>query len=238
VLFDPPIVRGALIRRYKRFLADVRLEDGREVSVHVPNSGTMKTCLVPGGLVWLSPADKPGRKLKWTLEVSFAGAGGDVPCMVNTLRSNGLVKEAIVEGRIPALAGYDSLRGEVRYGSRGSRIDLLLESAGRRPCYVEIKNVTLLHEPGLASFPDAVTTRGQKHLLELAEVVEQGGRGVIFYLLSRTDAQAVRPADSIDPRYGELLRRVAAQGVEPLAHGLLVSEQRLRVGPEVPVRLG
>ncbi len=231
------LVPGRLLRRYKRFLADVALEDGREVTVHVPNSGTMKTCYVEGGRCLVSPANNPKRKLKWTLEQCFVGEQGEVAVMVNTQLPNKLVKEAIEAGRVPRLAGYDSVRSEVKYGSRNSRIDLLLEGQGRPRCWVEIKNATLLAEPGMARFPDAVTTRGQKHLSELADMAEQGDRAVIFYLLSRTDARAVGPADNIDPKYGELLREVTAKGVEALAHGLEISETGLKLGVELRVDL-
>ncbi len=231
------LVPGTLLRRYKRFMADVVLEDGREVVVHVPNSGTMKTCIEPGCRVLVSPADGPKRKLKWTLEQSFMGEGGCTAIMVNTQLPNHLVKEGILAGLAPSLAGYDSVRSEVRYGSRNSRIDLLLEAEGRPPCWVEVKNATMLAQPGMSRFPDAVTTRGQKHLLELADMAEQGHRAVIFYLASRSDARAVGPADDIDPEYGRLLREVVARGVEAVAHGLHITSASLVLGAELPVVL-
>ena len=231
------LVPAVILRRYKRFLADVRLEDGREVTVHVPNSGTMKTCYEEGGQVLISPADNPKRKLKWTLEQCFVGPDGATRVMVNTQLPNKLVKEAVELGLIPALGGYDRVRPEVKYGSRNSRIDLLLEGEGRPPCWVEIKNATLIVESGMARFPDAVTKRGQKHLLELAEMAEQGHRAVIFYLASRSDAQRVGPADAIDPDYGRLLREVVGRGVEPLAYGLHINNASLVLGRELPVVL-
>ncbi len=231
------LVPAVILRRYKRFLADVRLADGSEVTVHVPNSGTMKTCWVEGGRVLISPASNPKRKLKWTLEQCFVGPGGDTRVMVNTQLPNKLVREAVELGLIPGLEGYDSVRTEVKYGSRNSRIDLLLEGEGRPPCWVEIKNATLIAEPGMARFPDAVTKRGQKHLLELAEMAEQGHRGVIFYLASRSDAERVGPADDIDPEYGRLLREVVARGVEPMAHGLHINNASLVLGRALPVVL-
>jgi sugar fermentation stimulation protein A len=239
------LVHATLLRRYKRFLADVSLEDGREVTVHVPNSGTMKTCMVQGGPVLISPADNPKRKLKWTLEQTFAGPEGATHTgsrkgsrvMVNTQLPNKLVREGIEMGLIERLAGYESLRTEVKYGSRNSRIDLLLSGQGKPPCWVEVKNATLIAEEGMVRFPDAVTKRGQKHLLELAEMAEQGHRAVIFYLASRTDARAVGPADGIDPEYGRLLREVVGRGVEAMAHGLHISNTSLVVGRELPVVL-
>jgi sugar fermentation stimulation protein A len=229
------LIPATILRRYKRFLADVRLDDGREVTVHVPNSGTMKTCWEEGGQVLISPASNPDRKLKWTLEQCFVE--GATRVMVNTQLPNKLVKEAVELGLVPALGGYDSVRAEVKYGSRNSRIDLLLEGAGRPPCWVEIKNATLMAEAGVARFPDAVTKRGQKHLLELAEMAQQGHRAVIFYLASRSDARAVGPADAIDPEYGRLLREVCAAGVEPMAYGLHINNASLVLGRELPVVL-
>lgn len=232
------LVPATILRRYRRFLADVVLDDGREVTVHVPNSGTMKTCWVEGGRVLVSPASNPKRKLKWTLEQTFVGEAGDVRVMVNTQLPNLLVREAVEGGLVSRLEGYDSVQAEVKYGSRKSRIDLLLEADGRPPCWVEIKNATMLAEPGMSRFPDAVTTRGQKHLLELADMAEQGHRAVIFYLASRSDAHSVGPADSIDPEYGRLLREVVARGVEPMAHGLHISDKSLVLGRELQVVLG
>jgi sugar fermentation stimulation protein A len=229
------LVPATILRRYKRFLADVRLEDGRELTVHVPNSGTMETCYEEGGQVLISPADNPKRKLKWTLEQCFVD--GDTRVMVNTQLPNKLVKEAVELGLVGGLSGYDSVRPEVKYGSRNSRIDLLLEGEGRPPCWVEIKNATLMAEAGVARFPDAITKRGQKHLLELAEMAERGHRAVIFYLASRSDAQAVGPADAIDPAYGRLLREVVLRGVEPLAYGLHINNASLVLGRELPVIL-
>lgn len=225
---------GRLLRRYKRFLADVEIEDGAQVTAHVPNSGTMKTCCEVGGRVLVSRAQNPARKLAWTLEQCFVGA---TRVMVNTHWPNRIVKEAIEAGRIPALGGYERVRAEVPYGSRGSRIDLVLEGEDRPPCWVEIKNATLLAEPGMVRFPDAVTTRGQKHLMELHDMAAQGHRAVIFYLASRSDARRVGPADAIDPTYGALLREVVASGVEAVAWGLEITDEGLVVGAELPVVL-
>jgi len=212
--FPSSLIEGVLIQRYKRFLADVRLPDGSEVTVHVPNSGTMRSCSDPGSRVWISRATNPKRKLAWTLEIIEVGEGA--LALVNTYLPNRIVREAIEAGAVPALSGYDRVRAEVKYGER-SRVDLLLESDDRPRCWVEVKNVTLLDEPGLGRFPDAVTTRGTKHLRELMHVVEQGDRGVLFFHVPRGDIAEVRPADAIDPVYGETLREAANAGVEIMA---------------------
>ncbi len=235
--FDPPLVSGTLVRRYKRFLADVVLDDGREVTAHCPNPGSMRTCAEPGWRVWLSPATNPSRKLRWTWEIVLAGAAA-VPTLVNTARPNGVVRAAIAASQIPELAGYASIRPEVRYG-QNSRIDLLLtEPQGGRPdCYVEIKNVTLTQGDGCVSFPDSVTKRGTKHMLELAKVAEEGKRAVVFFLVSRMDATRMVPADEIDPAYGRALRDAVSSGVEAMAYRAQISEHTLGVGPRIPLQL-
>lgn len=235
--FDPPLVPATLDRRYKRFLADVFLDDGRHVTAHLPNSGSMRSCLSPGARAWLSAATNPDRKLPWTLEILHAGPSGRVPVMVNTARPNGLVREAIEAGRIPALQGYPTLRAEVPYGEEGSRIDLLLQGPGLPDTWVEVKNTTLLEEPGIVRFPDAVTERGQKHLRELMARVRGGDRAVIFFLVSRPDAEKMAPADHVDPTYGRLLREAVAMGVQAMAWRLAVSPEGLLVEREIPVDL-
>ena len=213
----PPLIPGTLLRRYKRFLADIELEDGTTVTVHCPNSGSMKGCATPGSRVYISRSPNTGRKYPFTWELVEADgfwAG------INTSLPNRLVHEAIANGTVVELQGYETIRPEVPYGEH-SRIDLLLESPGRR-CFVEVKNVTLV-ENGRALFPDAVTTRGQKHLNELMRVVREGDRGVIFFTVQRGDGQSVSPADSIDPEYGRLLRLAMKNGVEALAYRALVT---------------
>jgi len=219
------------VRRYKRFLADVRLEDGTVVTAHTPNTGRMEGCSAPGSPVFISEADKRGRKLRYTLEIIDAG-----PSLVgvNTILPNRFFARAAAEGLLPDLSGYEDIRREVRAGD--SRIDLLLQGGGRAPCYVEIKNVTLVQD-GMAFFPDAVTARGAKHLGELERLANQQHRAVILYAVQRTDAGSVRPADHIDPRYGRALRQALAAGVEALAYGLLVSADGIRLGERLPVEL-
>ena len=215
--FDPPLVEGRLERRYKRFLADVRLDDGERVTAHCPNTGSMLGCDVPGSRVWLSRSADPRRKLAWTWELVEASPG--VVVGIHTGRSNRLVEAAVGAGRVPELAGYGRLRREVRYGRERSRIDLLLEDHPERPdCFVEVKNVTAAVSDGVALFPDAVTTRGVKHLRELAVVAAEGRRAVILFCVQRGDVTEVRPADAIDPEYGRTLRQVLERGVEALAY--------------------
>lgn len=225
----PPLVAGRLIRRYKRFLADVELEDGVVVTVHCPNSGSMKGCALPGSRVYISRSENKGRKLAFTWELVEADgywAG------INTALPNRLTREAIEDGTVAELQGYGSIRPEVPYGEC-SRIDLLLEGVQGR-CFVEVKNVTLV-EGDQALFPDAVTTRGQKHLLELMRVVREGDRGVIFFTVQRGDGALVSPADAIDPEYGRLLRLAVDNGVEALAYRALVTPGEIRLTERLPV---
>ncbi len=212
--FSGPISLGTLIRRYKRFLADVRLDTGETVTAHVANTGSMRGCADPGLRVALSHHPGKGRKLPYSLElvrVNGTWVG------VNTSRSNAIVEEAARQGRIPALRGYNTIRREVRYGVN-SRIDLLLShpDAGTPPCYVEVKNVTL-RLGNAAAFPDAVTARGRKHLMELRNEVRQGHRAVMLFLVNRDDCEVMRPAAEIDPAYAATLLEVVGEGVEPVA---------------------
>lgn len=225
----PPLLAGTLVRRYKRFLADVLLDDGSEVTIHCPNSGSMKGCAVPGSRVYISRSPNLERKYPFTWELVqtdgyWAG--------INTGLPNLLVREAIEDSTVAELQGYAAIRPEVPYGEH-SRIDLLLERPGER-CFVEVKNVTLV-ENGLALFPDAVTTRGQKHLQELMRVVREGDRGVIFFTVQRGDGDAVAPADAIDPEYGRLLRLALENGVEALAYRALVTPAEIRLTERLPV---
>ncbi|QEM69944.1 DNA/RNA nuclease SfsA [Geobacter sp. FeAm09] len=225
----PPLIPGRLVKRYKRFLADVALEDGTVVTAHCPNSGSMKGCAVPGSRVYLSRSANAGRKFPFTWELVEADgfwAG------INTALPNRLTREAIEDGTVAEVQGYGSIRPEVPYGEH-SRIDLLLEGVKGR-CFVEVKNVTLV-EDGRALFPDAVTTRGQKHLRELMRVVAEGDRGVIFFTVQRGDGHSVSPADAIDPEYGRLLRLALDNGVEALAYRALVTPEEIRLTERLPV---
>lgn len=225
----PELVEGRLIRRYKRFLADVELADGTVITAHCPNSGSMKGCAVTDGRVLLSRSDNPKRKLAYTWELAEVGGFW---IGLNTGLPNKLVHEAIINGVISELQGYEAIRPEVPYGEH-SRIDLLLTGSGGR-CFVEVKNVTLV-EDGRALFPDAVTTRGQKHLNELMRVVREGDRGVIFFTVQRGDGNSVSPADAIDPEYGRLLRLALRNGVEALAYRAEITPQEIRLTERLPV---
>lgn len=233
--FSTPLTPGRLIKRYKRFLADVTLADGRIVTAHCANTGSMMGCDAPGSRVWLSPAENPERKLAWTWELVDA-AGHWVG--IHTGRTNGLVKEAIIDGRVPQLSGYAHIRGEVPYGGadgKRSRIDLHLSSNDRPPCWIEVKNVTAAVSDGIALFPDAVTERGQKHLLEMMDRVAAGDRAVLFFCVQRGDVSEVRPADAIDPEYGRLLRLALAKGVEVLAWGATPTPEEISLTRPLPV---
>jgi sugar fermentation stimulation protein A len=215
--FPTPLIPATLIKRYKRFLADVVLPDGETITAHVANPGSMIGLAAPGARVWLSKSDSRTRKLahSWELiEVDFGG--GTELVGVNTAHPNPLVGAALAAGAIPELAGYSSIRREVKYG-RNSRVDFLLEAEGRPPCYVEIKNVHLMRQPGLAEFPDAKTERGAKHLEELGNMVEAGHRAVMLYLIQIGSASRFSLARDIDPKYGAAFDRARSRGVEAIA---------------------
>jgi sugar fermentation stimulation protein A len=226
-----PLTPGRLLRRYKRFLADVELYDGTVVTAHCPNSGSMLGCAVPGSPVLLSSSDNPSRRYPHTWELVHADE-----CWVgiNTGLPNRLAREGIEQGIVRELQGYGRIRQEVSYGTERSRIDLLLEEPGL--CYVEVKNVTLV-EDGVASFPDAATTRGQKHLRELIAMVASGARAVNFFVVQHAAARTVTPADSIDPAYGRLLRQAALAGVELLAYQASVTPTEIILCRSLPVVL-
>ncbi|MEX0964718.1 MAG: DNA/RNA nuclease SfsA [Pseudohongiellaceae bacterium] len=211
---------GILTRRYKRFLADITTGNGVTKTIHCPNTGSMKNCQQPGSRVWYTDSENPKRKYACTWELVEVDSQYIVG--INTGLANKLVYEAISLGRIAALTGYQSIRSEVPYGEQKSRIDLLLEDSdhddSNRLCYVEVKNVSLGLGGGLGRFPDAVTSRGQKHLQELLSVHERGHRAVLFFCVQHSGIERIEPADEIDPEYGRLLREVVAKGVEVLAY--------------------
>jgi len=225
----PVLITGTLIKRYKRFLADVRLGDGSLVTAHCPNSGAMKACSSPGRPVYLSYHDNPKRKLKYTWEIiqmpdSLVG--------VNTLIPNKLVKHSIEANRVSELANYDQVVSEIKV-SPGARLDLLLKKQTGESCFVEVKNCTLV-EDGAACFPDAVTDRGRKHLLELQRLVAEGNRCAMFYLIQRMDAKQFKPADHIDPDYGRELRKAHGHGVEIFVYDVIIDLKRIRLNQKVP----
>src|SRR5436190_10678990 len=213
----PPLARGTLVQRYKRFLADVRLDDGRLITATCPNTGSMLGLTAPGSVVWLSESDSPTRKYRHTWELVEADLGkGPVLVGINTSHPNKLVAEALAAKRVKALAGYAGLRREVKYG-RNSRIDLLLECATKGLCYIEIKNVHLSRRHGLAEFPDSITERGTKHLAELSDMVRAGHRAVMVYLIQRGDAKKLSLARDVDAGYGLAFDKAAEAGVEAIA---------------------
>ncbi len=230
--FPAPLIKGTLIKRYKRFMADVTLENGDVVTAHCANSGSMISVNEPGAEVWVSPAQNPDRKLKFTWEMirikrSLVG--------INTQHPNKLVAEAIEAGKIPALTGFDNLRREVKYG-KNSRIDVLLEMPGGKLCYVEVKNVTLrrdLTKGAPAEFPDGVTARGAKHLVELSDMVREGHRAVMFYLVQRGDADNMVIARDIDPTYGEALDKALKAGVEVIAYNCKLTSKAINIADPV-----
>lgn len=233
--FSKPLSRGRLVKRYKRFLADVTLDAGGVVTASCPNTGSMIGLSSPGMAVWLSESDSPTRKYRHTLEMVEADLGGGPTLVgINTGHPNRLVAEAIEAGRIPALAGYRSLRREVRYGVN-SRIDLLLEDPAQGLAYVEIKNVHLMRASGRAEFPDSVTERGAKHLAELARMVRQGHRAVMLFLIQRGDADRFALARDVDAKYAAAFAAARTAGVEALAYRCIMSPEEITVDRPVPI---
>ena len=230
--FQIKLLSGTLVKRYKRFLADVVLESGEEITVHCPNSGSMKSCANPGWQVLLSLSDNPKRKYPYTWEMVH-----NEKCWIgiNTGIPNTIVAEAITEGKIKDLSGYENLTREVKYG-KNSRIDILL-SRGDEKCYVEVKNVTLVEEDGNYYFPDSVTERGTKHLFELTEMVNQGHRSVMFYVIQRSDGSIFKPAAHIDTKYTKALQEARANGVEIMVYQASVSPESITITSEIPFNL-
>ena len=228
--FEPALTRATLLRRYKRFLADVRLESGETITVHCPNTGSMKHCVVEESPCWISWSDNPARKLPATLEITTTTLG--FLAGVNTARPNHLVAEAIESGVIGELAGYPVLRREVKYGSENSRIDLLLEN-GQARCFVEVKNVTLERGDGVIIFPDAVTSRGTKHLRELMLIAEQGHRAVLCFCVQHSGARSSAPAFNIDPGYCATLQEAVSRGVEVIAYACSLDPGEIRISHRI-----
>ena len=234
--FASPLIRGRLIKRYKRFLADVKLDDGTTITCTCPNTGSMLGLTGPGAIVWLSQSDNPTRKYRHTWEMIENDAGaGPTLVGINTVHPNKIVAQAIEAGRMAPLKGYQSLKREQKYGAN-SRIDILLEDDTKGRAYVEIKNVHLMRQAGLAEFPDSVTERGAKHLAELAEMARAGHRAVMVYLVQRADANALSLAADIDPGYAHAFTSAAAAGVEALAYRCRLSPDEIVIDRKIPVR--
>lgn len=231
--FPTPLVPGRLVRRYNRFLADVVLEDGREVCAHCPNPGSMMGLADPGLRVWLEPNDDPARKLRYGWRLVEFGDGHWAG--IDTAVPNRVVGEALRAGAVAELAGYDGVRPEVRYGER-SRVDFLLSGAGRPAAYVEVKNVHLRRAGTLAEFPDCVTARGARHLDELARVAAEGARAVMLFLVQRTDCAAFALARDIDPAYAAAFERARAAGVEMLCYGTRITVGGVWIAGALPIR--
>jgi sugar fermentation stimulation protein A len=226
---------ATLVRRYKRFLADVVLPSGEEITVHVANPGAMLGLASPGTRVWLSKAANAKRKLAYSWELVEVDLGAGVEVVgIDTGHPNRLVAEALAAGLIPDLAGYTTVRREVKYG-RGSRVDFLLENAGRAPCYVEVKNVHLMRAPGIAEFPDCVTARGARHLDELADMVAAGSRAVMLFVVQIGSASAFRLARDLDPAYGRAFDRARACGVEAIAWVCGLTTDGIEVARQIPM---
>ena len=235
----PPWQTAELLKRYKRFMVDVRLADGHVITLHCPNTGSMRNCVLPATPCWYSTSDNPKRKYAHTLEV-VTTPGGHL-AGVNTGRANHLVQLAIAAGVIEELRGYTTVRREVIYGEEKSRIDFLLDGAlqDSRPCYVEVKRVTLMEAPGQGLFPDAISDRGSKHLRELMAMVQQGYRAVLLFCVQHTGIEWVEPADGIDPVYGKHLRDAIAMGVEVIAYQASINPvvAEISLVKKIPVRV-
>ncbi|WP_372950279.1 DNA/RNA nuclease SfsA [Mariniphaga sp.] len=228
--FQEKLIHGTLIKRYKRFLADVKLDNGEEVTAHCTNSGSMKSCLKNGAEVYLTPVTDPKRKTRFTWEM--IKINGDW-VGINTGNPNKLAFEAISRGEIPGLENYTAVKREVKFGD--SRFDVFAENESKK-CFVEVKNVTL-KEGKFALFPDAVTTRGQKHLKTLMEVKKQGLRAVMLYIVQRSDVEIFAPAMEIDPDYAKALKEAVLNGVEVIAMQAKVTPEKIELVKKLPVKI-
>lgn len=231
---SPPLIQAVLIKRYQRFLADVRLSCGAITTIHCPNTGSMQGCICEHSACWYSVSDNPKRKYPYTWEIATTNTGHLAG--INTGRANHLVREAIVNGVLSELQGYSDIQAERRYGRENSRIDFLL-GGKPQPCYVEVKNVTLGMEDGRGLFPDAVSDRGTKHLRELIAVAQSGARAVLVFCVQHTGIHCVSPADAIDPRYGKTLRAAVDAGVQVLAYRADISAEEIVLRRAIPVIL-
>jgi sugar fermentation stimulation protein A len=229
--FSSSLIQGTLIKRYKRFLADVQLTDGSIVIAYCPNTGAMTGCAEPGWQVWLSPSNNPKRKLLYTWEVVLSDQLHWIG--INTHKANVLVKEAIQQNKISELLGYQTLQAEVKCGEENSRIDFLLTDFDKADCYVEVKSVTLLDNDA-GYFPDAKTLRGQKHLRELSLIASQGKRAVLFFCVQHSGIQSVQVAKIIDPDYAKALKQAMLSGVQILCYGCKINSEKIYINQSLP----
>lgn len=235
MLFKKNLIKAKLIKRYKRFLADVELESGEEITIHTANTGTMMGCSDAGSTVWISDSMNPKRKYLYSWEITETSKS--VLVGINTWLANSLVREGVENGVITELSGYDVIQQEVTYGKEKSRIDLLLSnSSDNKKCYVEVKNVTAVVD-GMSIFPDAKSIRGVKHLRELMYMVDCGHQAVLCFCVQRCDSDSVRPADEIDPLYGETLRVAAKHGVNVIAYEANVTISGIELHKSLPIVL-
>ncbi|WP_421507099.1 DNA/RNA nuclease SfsA [Erwinia rhapontici] len=232
--FTPGLQSARLVKRYKRFLADIVTPEGEALTIHCANTGAMTGCATPGDTVWYSTSTSLTRKYPHSWELTHTQQGHWI--CVNTLRANGLVREALAAYRIPELSGYDKIVPEVKYGSENSRIDFLLQADNRSNCYIEVKSVTLLQQ-GKGYFPDAVTERGQKHLRELMQIAQSGHRAVLFFAVLHSGIEDVSPARHIDVRYAELLAQAQQSGVELLCYKAQLSPEGINLHSPLTVEL-
>ncbi len=230
--FEQPLIEATLVRRQKRFVADVRLASGEEVSVHCAHPGSMMGCSEPGSKVLISSHNDPRRRFKHQLEIIYSGR---TPVGIHTGRPAAVVYEAMMEGRIGELAGYAQIRRDARYG-RDNRIDLLLEGNGLRPCYIEVVNVTL-GQDGTAFYPDTVMPEGAVHMDELTDLVREGCRAMLFFLAQRADVERFRPADHIDAELAQAMRDAFARGVEPVCYRAKVTRKGIELDGRLPIEL-
>jgi sugar fermentation stimulation protein A len=236
--FAKPLIPAMLARRYKRFLADVMFDSGEMTTVHVSNPGAMIGLDRPYSRIWLSDSENPLRSLRYTWELVETDLGSGPELVgINTSQPNQLVSEALQAGLIPQLRDYPSVRREVKYGAN-SRADFVLEDGTRPPCYLEVKNVTLMRKPRLAEFPDCVTVRGAKHLDDLAGIVRHGGRGVLLFVIQIASAERFSVARDLDPAYASAYDRGRANGVEILAWRCMVGVEGIELAGPVPIAAG
>ena len=235
--FENKLMSGVLVKRYKRFLADVRLSSGEQITIHCPNTGSMRNCQNPGSTIWFTASMNKNRKYPHTWQLVEVDSG--VLVGINTGLANRLVLESIQNKTVEKLHGYSTARTEIPYGRENSRIDILLESAGLRDCFIEVKNVSLGTSTGEGFFPDSITVRGQKHLKELMSVKESGARAVLFFCVQHSKVESVAPAHEIDPVYAELLIEAMNCGVEVMAYRTEVDlvSSTIWLDKELPVRI-